>query len=159
MDVLHIATENPEVEQWRLLSQFAYSANIHKHLQGRGFKTIEKDTVEFIAGSIRQGKAYFDAAKSAPLDILPLLLYYGAANLLSGAYAMITNAHPPIKNHGMNILDTVVSRIADVQIAPRNPKDGALQQFCNVFSAGCDLAGGGVWTTGELLGSIPFVLS
>ena len=154
MDVLHIATENPEIEQWRLLSQFTYPANISKHLHSHGFKPLENDTVEFIAGSIRQGEAYF-AAESAPLDILPLLLYYGAANLLAGAYAMMSNVRPPIKNHGMTILDTVASRIADVQISPRNPKDGALQQFCNMFSGGCNLAGGGTWTTGELLGSIP----
>jgi hypothetical protein len=155
MNVMRITTENAELEQWRLLSQFTYTANILKFLQSRGATSVEEDTVELIAGSIRQGEAYFKAAADAPLDISPLLQYYGAANLLTGAHALLTNVRPPIANHGMTIPRNHANRIADVQVLPRSPTDGALQIFCNLFSRGCNITNGSVWTLGEIIGSIP----
>lgn len=155
MDTLPVTTENPEAEQWRLLSQFAYYPNIRRHLQNSGFGTVEDETVQFVAGSIRQSQAFFQAAEDSPLDISPLLLYYGATNLLIGAYILKTNDRPNIKHHGMIITDHVADRIADVRMLPRYREHGGLQQFANVFSNGCDLTNGHAWTMGEILGAIP----
>ncbi len=155
MEVLRITTENPELEQWRLLSQFTYPANVFKHLQAQSFSTVDTEIVELIAGCFRQGEAFFAAASRSPLDISPLLLYYGAANLLAGLYALLTNSKPNITNHGMTIPNMPASRIADVQILPRSPLDGALQLFCNIFSSGCRIVNGATWTVGEVIGSLP----
>jgi hypothetical protein len=155
MTAIRITTENPNIEQWRLLSQFSYPGNIVRYLQSRGFKITDDVEVELIAGCIRQGEAYFKAAENSPLDILPLLLYYGTTNLLIGASVLLTNTQPIIKNHGMVWIDVKANRIADVQVLPRNPKEGASQQFSNIFSRGCLITCGASWSMGEILGSIP----
>jgi len=155
MSVIRVATENPENEQWRILSRFSYPANIDKYLRSRGFQDVADETTEFVAGCFRQGESYFKVANNSPLDISPLLLYYGAANLLIGTYSMLTNARPPIEHHGMILLPGKAKRIADVCLLPRYPSKGALQQFSNVFSRQCRLTNGVSWTMGEILGSIP----
>lgn len=157
MDVRRIATENPKADQWKLLTQFAYPTNIREYLKNRGFADPSLDTLEYIAGCMWQGEAYFTAAENSPLDIAPLLLYYGAANLLAGVSAMITGVRPAIEHHGMKLKppDTEPIRIKDAEVKPVLPKIGALQQFCNVFSSGCVLPSEVPWTVEEILGSIP----
>lgn len=157
MDVRRIATESPKADQWRLLAQFAYPTNICRYLENHGFAKTDPKTVEFIAGCVRQGEAYFAAAENSPLDIAPLLLYYGAVNLLAGASGMITGVRPAIEHHGMKLEppDTEPIRIKDAKVKPFLPKNGALQQFCNVFSSGCVLPSRVPWTVEEILGSIP----
>ena len=149
-------TENPADEQWRLLSQFAYPTNIERYFEGRALCNVPESVVELVAGSIRQAEAYFSASKQSPLDISPLLLYYGATNLMMAAYAMVVGEYPTIKNHGMLIPENgEVHQIAEVQVLPRSPNNGALQLFCNAFSDACNLTNGARWTMGEILGSIP----
>ena len=157
MDVRRIATESPKADQWKLLTQFAYPTNIRGYLENHGFAKTDPKTVEFIAGCVRQGEAYFMAAENSPLDIAPLLLYYGAANLLAGASAMMTGVRPTIKHHGMKLEppDTEPIRIKNAKVKPVRPKIGALEQFCNVFSGGCVLPNGVPWTVEEILGSLP----
>ncbi len=155
MNALDVITESPEIEQWRLLSQFTYPPNIRKQLDSRGFAEINPDVVELVAGSFRQGEAYFASAKTSPLDISPLLLYYGATNLLAGTYALLTNSRPHIKNHGMRISSARVEQVAQVSLVPQNPESGALQEFCSLFSPGCNLPTGGAWMMHEIMGSLP----
>jgi hypothetical protein len=150
-----ISTENPIAEQWRRLSQFSYPTNIRKFLKQRGFATTSDDNIELIAGNVRQGQAYFEAASTAPLDVSPLLLYYGATNLLAAAGAMLTNSALPIQNHGMLIPPRPATRLADVLVLPRNAQHGALQIFSNIYSSGCAMVGSNNWSLGELIGSIP----
>lgn len=156
MDIIRIATDNPEAEQWKLLSQYAYPLNIRRYLEGKGLPQTE-ETIDFIAGSVRQSEAYFTAANVAPLDISPLLLYYSATNLLAGAASMKTGIKHTIRHHGMNskLPATPDSRIADFEVRPVRPQDGALQTFCNIFSDNCEITNGGSWTVEEILGSIP----
>lgn len=155
MNEIRVTTETPIGEQWRLLSQFSYPANIDRYLRSRGFSQINESDVEIIAGCIRQSDAYFKAAENSPLDISPLLLYYGTTNLMMGASILLTNSQFNIKNHGMILQDNTGDRLADVQVLPRSPLDGALQNFCNVFSNGCPITNGVAWSLGEILGSIP----
>lgn len=155
MDVRRIATESPKADQWKLLTQFAYPTNIREYLKNRRCADPGRDTLEYIAGCMRQGEAYFTAAENSPLDIAPLLLYYGAANLLAGVSAMMTGVRLAIKHHGMELVKPGTERIADARVKPVHPKIGALQQFCNVFSGGCVLPSRVPWTVEELLGSIP----
>lgn len=156
MDVIRIATDNPKVDQWKLLSQYSYPLNIKRYLRDKGLPE-DDGTVDFIAGCVRQSEAYFTAADTAPLDISPLLLYYSATNLLAGAASMKTGAKHTIRHHGMNLKlpTTPNSRIADFEVKPVRPQDGALQTFCNVFSNNCPISNGGSWTVEEILGSIP----
>ena len=155
MKEIRITSEAPVSEQWRLLSRLSYPANIDRYLRSRGFNQINDSEVELIAGCIRQSDAYFKAAGNSPLDISPLLLYYGTTNLMMGASALLTNTQQNIKNHGMILQDDNAVRLADVQVLPRSPHDGALQIFCDIFSQVCPITCGVTWSLGEILGSIP----
>lgn len=156
MSVTRIATDNPKTDQWKLLGQFAYPTNIRNYLKEKSLPE-DADTVDFIAGCIRQSEAYFTAAVPAPLDISPLLLYYGATNLLAGISALLSGAKPPIEHHGMYPDKSTINapRIADFHIGMSGSATGALQNFCTVFSAGCVMSNTGTWSVGEILGSVP----
>lgn len=156
MNVTHIATDNPKTEQWKLLGQFAYHTNIRNFFNEKSLAE-DADTIDFIAGCIRQSEAYFTAASSSPLDISPLLLYYGATNLLAGVSALLIGTKLPIEHHGMYPIKTTITapRIADFQIGLSGSSVGALQNFCTTFSAGCLMSNAGTWSVEEILGSIP----
>ena len=151
-DVVYINSENAAKDQWKLLAQYAYPTNIVRYLRQLGFADSEK-LVEYIAGCFRQSEAYFGAAENSPIDISPLLQYYGAATLLAGTSAMISGAQLPIREHGMTLNASNIKRIADAQIIPRG--NGALHQFAGIFSQGCSFVNGKPWTMEEILGSIP----
>jgi len=157
MKVRAIQTEEPRLEQWRLLSRYSYEPNIARFFASHGAPPPTEPLAEYIAGCIRQGEAYFTAATNAPLDIQPLLLYYGAANLLAGAGAMLGGRTLPIAGHGMNLRQSPAggTRIADLEVVPVGTTSGALQLFTNVFSSGTTFPPGVPWTVEEVLGSIP----
>ncbi len=151
-DAVYINSENSAKDQWKLLAQYAYSTNIVRYLHQHGFADSER-LVEYIAGCFRQSEAYFIAAEGSPIDISPLLQYYGAVTLLAGASALTRGGQLPIKEHGMSLYASNIKRIADTQVIPR--RNGALQQFAGIFSPGCLFVNGEPWTMEEILGSIP----
>lgn len=157
MDTRQIRSESPKEDQWKLLSRFSYPTNIRRFLDDNGSTATYDGPVDFIAGCVQQGESYFSVAEASPIDIAPLLVYYGAANLLAGVAAMLMASRPTIKSHGMHLKcpGADSDRIADAIVVPVNPEHGALQQFCNVFSKGCMITNGGQWSLEEILGSIP----
>lgn len=78
-----IFTESPEEDLWRELLQYSYRANVSRYLKEHSLDEDE-NTINTIIGSFLQANEYFKASKSANLQISPLLLYYGATNLLLG---------------------------------------------------------------------------
>jgi len=155
--VTRIVTEDPKEEQWRRLSQFTYETNIKKFLTARGHHAVSGEVLAFIGGSIQQGRAYFSAAETAPLDIGPLLVYYGATNILAGAATMLMGTRPDIRTHGMKLWVPKTDFLADAEISPFDPHHGALHLLGSVFSPGCPLIHSGKWTLEEILASIPDV--
>lgn len=155
MEVVRIPTENPKTDQWRMLGQLAYPTNVGRFLAERDLAAIDARVTEFVVGCIRQGEAYFSAARGSPLDISPLLLYYGATNLLGALATLLLGHQPNIRHHGMKIPDTQVGRIASVEIVPTKPTVGALQCFCGVVCPRCAMPNGVAWTVEEVLGSLP----
>ena len=151
-EAVHIPTENATRDLWRLLNRFSYPTNISRYLQDKGLQ-YSQALVQFVAGSFSQSEAYFSAAGSSPLDISPLLLYYGAVSLLAGAAALTKGEKLPIDGHGMALIAPGTGRIASAQVVPRG--NGALQQFTDVFSPGCAFANSVPWTLLEILGSVP----
>lgn len=157
METLRIASENPKIDQWKLISQYSYPANINRYFEKYGFSNIDEETIVFIAGCIRQAEAYYTTAENSPLEISPLLIFYGAANLLIGVATLITGERLPIENHGIHTIipSKKPLRVSDIKIKPINAKSGALQHLSNVFSPNCFLDNGTEWTVEEILGSIP----
>ena len=103
-----IFTESPEEDLWRELLQYSYRANVSRYLKEHSLDEDE-NTINTIIGSFLQANEYFKASKSANLQISPLLLYYGATNLLLGLTSLITGKRPEIKNHGMTAIDSTIS--------------------------------------------------
>jgi len=155
MNIVRIQSDNPRADQWKLLSQFSYPTNIIRYAKENSLAPT-KETIDYIAGCIRQSEAYFNAAESAPIDISPLLLYYGATNLLAGTSALITGDKLPLQHHGMNfhLPAYVNARVGDYEINPIRPIDGALQNFATIFD-GCPITNGGRWRVLDIFGSIP----
>ena len=154
--LIRINSENPKADQWKLIGQFFYPTNIDRYAKEHSL-TPTKETVDYIAGCIRQSEAYFNASETSPLDISPLLLYYGATNLLSGTTALLTGAKPTIEHHGMtfSVPTTPNPRVGDYEIKPVNAATGALQKFSDTFAPGCILTNGTKWTVEEVFGSLP----
>lgn len=149
-----IPTEEPEEEQWRLLRTLTYSANVRRHVAAHGLEPLADDDLEFVSGCLRQSEAYFRSAASAPLDISPLLLYYGATNLLAGSALLITGKRLPISGHGMRL--KLSSRdLAEAKITPNQEGTGGLQNFANVYSDGIQLVTGDSWTLREVFALLP----
>lgn len=156
MPVIKVPTDNPRSEQWKLLSRFSYPPNVTRYAKEKG-KRITKKAINYVAGCIRQSEAYFLAALSAPLDIAPLLLYYGATNLTSGAAVLLTGKIQTIFHHGMTlqIPNSSKPRIADYEIMLVRPDKGAIQTFANIFDTASGFANSRSWMVQEVFGSIP----
>ena len=170
MEITKIPTENANIEQWRLLNQFAYPTNVKKYIFENSIP--DNSVEEYVASCIRQSEAYFSTFEKSSLDISPLLLYYGATNLLVGVSTMLEGTRLNIKNHGMMLkfpidenldINNLSSksffanfRLSDIKILPINQSVGGLHWFCNSFSDGTKLVEkGGEWTLEEIFGSIP----
>lgn len=156
MTVVKIRSDNPKADQWKSLGQFFYPTNITRYFADHSLVSA-KETIDYIAGCIRQSEAYFNAAETSPLDISPLLIYYGATNLLAGTAALLTGNKSPIWHHGMNLHlpSSPNAKIGDYQIKPVNPTHGALQNFCNVFANGCAITTADTWTVEEAFSGVP----
>ena len=151
-----IWTETPIAELWRHLGQYRYPPNINRYLAERGI-ALTPGIENYVAGSIGQADAYFNAGLSAPLDISPLLLYYGATSLLSGAAALMAGQPLKIDSHGMVIGPgaSSVTRVSDIEVVVRNTNGSGLKQLVSVYDIDCELPAQSAWRIGELLASLP----
>lgn len=149
-----IFTENPEDDLWQELLQFSYRANVVRYLKDHSLNE-DGDTINTIIGSFLQANEYFKASKSANLHISPLLLYYGATNLLLGLTSLITGKRPEIKNHGMTVIDSTISTyIAEASVLFGDPNTGGIHQFARILGFEKDLTKYGEWKLMEFLSSI-----
>lgn len=158
-EITKIPTENPRKEQWQLLSQYGYAENVLKYLNRKPTVLMGEDLPEYVAGCINQGQAYFTAFSVANLDISPLLLYYGSANLMFGVATLLSGYKRQIHHHGLKLQfpSSANFQIADFKVRPCNEIDGSLQWFLHRFSDGTGISINrfGDWTLGEIFGSIP----
>lgn len=157
MKIERIPTENPQIDQWKLLGQFAYPTNVRKYFAENKISETDNEIEEYISGCVRQAESYYIATDKAPLDISPLLLYYGTANLLTGISALLTGEIKRFSHHGIKVKEPEekLIRIADYLVNPCYPNEGALQYFCDVLSDKCPITSCGVWTVEEVFGSVP----
>lgn len=149
-----IFTESPEEDLWRELLQYSYRANVSRYLKEHSLDEDE-NTINTIIGSFLQANEYFKASKSANLQISPLLLYYGATNLLLGLTSLITGKRPEIKNHGMTAIDSTISTyIAEANVVFGDPNTGGIHQFARILGFEKDLTKCGEWKMMDFLSSI-----
>ena len=149
-----IFSDNPESDLWREILQFSYEANINRYLAKRGLVANE-DTINSITGSILQAHEYYEAAKDANIQILPLLLYYGSSNLFNGMAKLLSGSANKISNHGMRIsIPDEMRFIADTNIRFLSPEDGGVHVFARALGYSTDLTGFGDWHLREFLDSL-----
>jgi len=156
-----IFTEDPDSEQWQMLSNFIYPSNIEKFFDNRGIKDYDRELLELISGSILQAQEYFYSATIVSLNTSPLLLYYGAINLMFASSLLRSGKKLDIENHGIKLETNINSttRLADMEFIPFfSTQHGGLFQFCNTFCPHINISHYGSqnrWTLLEILGSIP----
>ena len=92
-----VFSENPEKDLWRELLQFSYEENIKRYWEKRNLSS-DTNTINSIAGSFLQAYEYYNSVKDANLQISPLLLYYGSANLLYGMVNLLSASINKIDN-------------------------------------------------------------
>lgn len=151
-----VVTENAEEEQWRLLTRLAYPRNIRAYRDGHAEVPLQAEGEEYVSGCLRQAQAYFESAAVAPIDISPLLLYYGAVSLFGAATALGTGVVPAIQSHGMQ-LDQVdaAQQIGQVSVKTSSSLSGGLGAFAKYFGDDCRLGGVDTWSLQELMASVP----
>lgn len=118
--------------------------------------TVDDETVEFVAGSILQGQAYFSAAQTASLQIRPVLLYYGTSNLMAASAVLLRGERLNIANHGMRFQAPQGQSeflIGQSVIQAMGVETGALRSFTDAFN-GQDISNSS-WTLEEVMASIP----
>lgn len=149
-----VFSENPEKDLWRELLQFTYDANIKRYLIKNGVEPDE-NTINCISGSFLQGNEYYKAAKEANLQISPLLLYYGSANLLYGMANLLNGKNNNIHNHGMKIsVPDQMNFISDTQVKFLSPVDGGVHVIAKALGLNINLTDFGGWCLREFLDSI-----
>lgn len=136
MEITNIVTENPEEEQWKLLLRFGYPSNIKKYSDKMQHNSNEELT-EFIAGSIMQSHAYFEAAKHSSLYITPLLIYYGVTNLLAGSASLKLGEKIDIRGHGMTMTPPtdLKAGIGKSFISIKDAEYGGFSRFNEIYSS------------------------
>lgn len=153
-----IATDNPDVEQWRKISKYSYPENIKKYFnQNKINSEDEVKTIDFISGSLLQAESYFRVAKSSELNIKPLLVYYGVSNLLAGTSSLLSGLLLDVKGHGMNLIppDSLKEGIISSEIRIVDPAHGGFTRFYETLIKGNSPPRGISWGLNEALGSIP----
>lgn len=155
MKKTYVVTENPEVEQWKLLLKYGYSSNIKKFFEEKNYPQNDELT-EFIGGSILQAHAYFESAKNSSLYITPLLIYYGVINLLAGAASLRSGVKKDIRGHGMNMTPPgdLKDGIGNALITINNSEHGGFSIFNEIFTDNT-LPNGIKWSLKELFSVIP----
>ena len=98
-------SENPEEDIWLNLKRYSFVENIYRYYKDSEVNPSE-DLVEAISGSILQAYEYFQASKTATIQTAPLLLYYGATNLLFAASCLLKGVFVKVNGHGMKLVDS-----------------------------------------------------
>ncbi len=149
-----IFSEDPENDLWRELLQFTYKKNIEDFLK-KNDHTSEENLINNIAGSFLQANEYFKSAEKTNLQITPLLLYYGATNLLNGMTNLINGNICKINNHGMSLeISNDSNDIAEMQVGFFDAKAGGVHIFAKALGYEEKLTDYGEWKLKEFLDSI-----
>jgi len=155
VEIEKIYSERAEEDIWSSLLKFTYTENIKRYFEQREIE-YNNDLLESISGSILQAYEYFSLSGSASLQISPLLLYYGATNLLYGVSCILTGEVQKIDNHGMKVrLLPNQKSIADANVKFINSKTGGLTTYLKALEGlDYDFSVVRSWTVKETLGSL-----
>ena len=150
-----VYSENPEYDIWSSLNKFTYMENLRKYFHEKEVN-VEEDLLETISGSIAQAYEYFTISRTSSLQVSPLLLYYGATNLLYGVSCLLSGQILKADGHGMKLnIKSINKQISESEISFNNISTGGASVYLRSLSKQeIDLSDSESWTIEELLGSI-----
>lgn len=152
-----IFSENPEVDIWINIKQYASHIRIKQVLEKKGF-SVEDALINAISGSISQALEYFEASKTVSLQTAPLLVYYGTTNLFYGFSCLLKGEKINVTNgHGLGIFNKDSSDIFDIS-AKIGKRNGGFSLYLKSLT-NTDSNPNDNWSIRELLSSIPEVQS
>ncbi len=151
-----IISENPIFDIWQMILHYSYPNNIIKYYK-QNKREYEIDIIDIVVNSLLQANEFFQVSNEVSLNILPMVLYYGATNLFNGLLTLISGKELPIKTHGLKLIMTENEKkgIGPLKIQILNPNNGALSNFLNKIDPNTQNIDGQVFSFAELLGSIP----
>jgi len=153
-----IFTEQPELEQWKILSRYTYTSNIIRHFESSEYEFSPLPYLtNSISGSILQANDFFTASKNTSLQTSPILIYYGAINLLTGISCLITGSVPKITDHGMRLTHVAKTsnKLASSKVLIDNKKSGGLSVFLRSLYPNMEDVVGHNFELSEVFASIP----
>lgn len=154
METEKIYSERAEDDIWSSLLKFTYTENLKRYFEEKECD-YSNDLLETISGSILQAYEYFSLSKSASLQVSPLLLYYGATNLLYGVSCLLTGKLLQIDNHGMKVTLQNEKSIAEAMVKFNNKSSGGISAYLNALEeTDYNLTEQNPWTIKETLGSL-----
>lgn len=110
-------SEDPEFDIWSRLKNYSYAGFLDNYFSSK--KLLFDDKLkEVISGSILQAKDYFEASRTVSMQTAPLLMYYGAVNLLYAASCLKSGKILEVKGHGMSLKkETIESKhLQDLEV-------------------------------------------
>lgn len=135
-----IICNNPYEKMWNLFTYFE-NEDITKNLLYTAYLTQEKDkealalayqnTVKFIY-LLKQGVAYFEAARKSELMVQPLLLYYGMASFMKVLILLHDPYYPSsttVLQHGLTTRKKKRMNYSFINDVVKIQKDGLLPHF------------------------------
>lgn len=155
MEIEKVYSEKAEEDIWSSLLKFTYPENLKRFFNDRE-EDINEDLIETISGSIAQAYEYFSVSKHASLQVSPLLLYYGASNLLYGTSCLLTGEILEVNNHGMKIDFSLKNQqIADTVIKFSDDLHGGVSVYLkSLTDIDLSLPQTSTWTVKECMGSL-----
>lgn len=155
MEIEKIYSEKAEEDIWSSLLKFTYTENLKRFFSDRQ-EDVNEDLIETISGSISQAYEYFSVSKNASLQVSPLLLYYGATNLLYGISCLLTGEVLKVENHGMKIEPSLKNQqVAETTIKFSDNLHGGVSVYLrSLTDIDLSLPQTSTWTVKECLGSL-----
>lgn len=120
---------------WHKIMFLESSTNLKRLLKQRIGRTPNTTIAREIAVCLQQGRLFYDAALSSPLEIKPLQLFYGMvgfakALILSNNLCSLSSLS---HSHGLSDVSSQTSKLSELKIKIGNT--GTFQEFNNVMSA------------------------
>jgi hypothetical protein len=129
---------------WHKLRFLESTSNLKPLVKARTGRTLNSASARALSVCLQQGRLFLDSAAKGPLEIRPLLLFYGQVGLakaLTIAWGRRTPSGLP-KTHGLTDLSPPGSKLQDLQV--RINESGTFNDYNNIC---CTLMRLSYWDT------------
>ena len=119
---------------WTRFSFFESAANVKRIISGRARRAPSTSLAREIAICFQQGRLFYQSAERSPLEIQPLLLFYGTVAFAKGLvmYADSTRLASLPKAHGVRDTSSTTTIIPELTV--RVGDNGTFQRFNDVVA-------------------------